>query len=109
MDQRYITEQYYRGHHKGLFFWVRNARAIALPQSALPAALAICMCVGHSGFVWWVAVLAFFGVCMGHLGMNLADDYYDYIRDSRIRSTLSASSVRARLDKCSYINNIALI
>lgn len=98
-------EKYYRGHHKGLFFWFRNARSIALPQSALPALLAISMCIGQDGFTWWLAVLAFFGVCIGHLGMNLADDYYDYRRDSRIRSTLSKTSIRARLDKCTYINN----
>lgn len=98
-------EKYYRGHHKGLFFWFRNARSISLPQSALPALLAIAMCIGQDGFTWWLAVLAFFGVCIGHLGMNLADDYYDYRRDSRIRSTLSKNSIRARLDKCTYINN----
>lgn len=37
--------------------------------------------------------------------MNLADDYYDFCRDSRIRSTLSQTSIRARMDKCSYITN----
>ncbi len=98
-------EKYYRGHHKGIFFWIRNARAISLPQSALPALLAIVMCIGTPGFTWWLAVLAFVGVCIGHLGMNLADDYYDYRRDSRIRSTLSSNSIRARMDKCTYINN----
>ncbi|MBR6508273.1 MAG: prenyltransferase [Paludibacteraceae bacterium] len=98
-------EKYYHGHHKGVFFWIRNSRAIALPQSALPALLAIVLCIGQDGFTWWVAILAFFGVCIGHLGMNLADDYFDYKRDSRIRSTLSSKSIRARMDKCTYINN----
>ena len=105
MTQQESFEKYYRGHHKGLFFWIRNSRAIALPQSALPALLAIVLCIGQPGFVWWIAILAFLGVCIGHLGLNLADDYYDYRRDSRIRSTLSKSSIRARLDKCTYINN----
>lgn len=105
MTQQESFEKYYRGHHKGLFFWIRNSRAIALPQSALPALLAIVLCIGQPGFVWWIAILAFSGVCIGHLGLNLADDYYDYRRDSRIRSTLSKSSIRARLDKCTYINN----
>ncbi len=99
------TEQYYRGHHKGIFFWIRNSRAIALPQSALPAGLAIAMCANQPTFVWWTAILTFLGICVGHLGMNLADDYYDFLRDSRIRSTLSATSVRARLDKCRYITS----
>ncbi|MCQ2341912.1 MAG: prenyltransferase [Paludibacteraceae bacterium] len=105
MDTQAVFNQYYRGHHKGLFFWIRNSRAIALPQSALPALLAIAMCANEEGFVWWLAVVAMLGVMIGHLGMNLADDYYDFCRDSRIRSTLSASSVRARMDKCSYITN----
>ena len=104
MTQEEVNDRYYRGHHKGVFFWIRNSRAIALPQSALPALLAIVMCIGMEGFTWWIAVLAFFGVCIGHLGMNLADDYFDYRRDSRIRSTLSKTSIRARMDKCTYIN-----
>lgn len=105
MNNDVLSDKYYRGHHKGLFFWIRNSRAIALPQSMLPAILAIVFCIGHEGFVWWIAVLAALGVVIGHLGMNLADDYYDYCRDSRIRSTLSKTSIRARMDKCTYINN----
>ncbi len=100
-----VNDRYYHGHHKGLFFWIRNARAIALPQSAMPALLAIVVCSSNPNFTWWVAMLAFLGVCIGHLGMNLADDYFDYCRDSRIRSTLSQTSIRARMDKCTYINN----
>lgn len=105
MDKQKIEEKYYKGHHKGVFFWIRNSRALSLPQSALPALLAMVLCISQPTFVWWIAVLAIFGVCIGHLGMNLADDYYDYKRDSRIRSTLSSNSIRARIDKCSYIQN----
>jgi len=97
--------KYYRGHHHGLFFWLRNSRMIALPQSLLPALLAVAVCWNSPTFTWWIAVLAVLGVCIGHLGMNLADDYYDFSRDSRIRSTLSQTSVRARMDKCTYITN----
>ena len=98
-------QRYYRNHHRGIFFWIRNARAISVPQSLLPAALAVSMCTGQEGFCGWIATVAVVGVVIGHLGMNLADDYFDYQRDSRIRSTLSATSVRARLDKCAYIQS----
>ncbi|MCQ2350749.1 MAG: prenyltransferase [Paludibacteraceae bacterium] len=100
-----LEEKYYHGKTRGLFFWIRNSRSIALPQSFLPALTATILCIGQSGFVWWLAVLAVLGVAIGHLGMNLADDYFDYLRDSRNRATLSSTSVRARMDKCSYLNN----
>lgn len=105
MEQGELFNRYYHGRHKGVFFWVRNARAIALPQSLLPALLAVAMCTGQPGFEPWLAVLAVLGVIIGHLGMNLADDYFDFCRDSRIRSTLSQTSIRARMDKCTYITN----
>lgn len=111
MDQSAIYNSYYHNRHKGVFFWLRNARSIALPQSLLPALLAVVLCLNRTpDTVHWTpfilpALLAVLGVAIGHLAMNLADDYYDYRRDPRIRSTLSSISVRARLDKCTYINN----
>ena len=63
------------------------------------------LCIGQSGFVWWLALPVLLGVCAAHLGMNLADDYFDYRHDSRLRSDLSSSSIRARMDKCSYIRS----
>lgn len=54
-------------------------------------------------------ILAVIGVGIVHLGMNLADDYFDYkqgIPNQQIRSTLAAQgSVRARMYKCSYIQS----
>lgn len=105
MDNQEVYNAYYHGQHKGLFFWFRNARAIALPQSLFPAILAVMMACSLPAFNGWLAALAVLGIAIGHLGMNLADDYFDYRRDPRIRSTLSSTSVRARLDKCTYINS----
>lgn len=108
MNQSAIYNAYYHGHHKGFFFWFRNARSIALPQSLLPAILAVVLTLppyASTPLLPITALLAVFGIAIGHLGMNLADDYFDYRRDPRIRSTLSSTSVRARLDKCTYINN----
>lgn len=105
MEKQDTYQQYYHGRHRGLFFWIRNARAISVPQSLLPAGLAVAMCAGQAGFVGWIAALAVLGVVIGHLGMNLADDYFDFCRDSRIRSTLSTTSIRARMDKCAYIQS----
>lgn len=86
-------------------FWIKNARSIALPQSALPCLTAIILCIGQDTFLWWLAFPVFFGVCAAHLGMNLADDYFDFKHDSRIRSDLSSTSVRARMEKCHYIQS----
>lgn len=84
-------------------FWFKNARNIALPQSALPCLAAIILCIGQEGFLWWLVFPVFFGICAAHLGMNLADDYFDFKHDSRIRSDLSSTSIRARMEKCHYL------
>ncbi len=84
-------------------FWIKNARSISLPQSALPCLTAIVLCIGQEGFVWWLALPVLLGICAAHLGMNLADDYFDYKHDSRTRADISSSSVRARMEKCHYL------
>lgn len=83
--------------------WIKNARSIALPQSALPCLTAVLLCIGQEGFIWWLAFPVFLGICAAHLGMNLADDYFDFKHDSRIRSDLSSTSIRARMEKCHYL------
>lgn len=84
-------------------FWIKNARNIALPQSLLPCLTAIVLCIGEEGFVWWLAIPVILGVCAAHLGMNLADDYFDYKHDSRTRADISSTSIRARMEKCHYL------
>ena len=83
--------------------WIKNARSIALPQSALPCLTAVVLCIGQDGFLWWLAVPVVLGICAAHLGMNLADDYFDYKHDSRTRADISSTSVRARMEKCHYL------
>lgn len=99
-----------------IHFWIKNARSISLPQSLLPALLAVSTAsiagVGGTtiyvynggGFCWWLALLAVFGVACAHLGMNLADDYFDY-RGGVVEkmSVLSDDSIRRRMEKCHYI------
>lgn len=87
-----------------LRFWIKNARSISLPQSALPCLTAIVLCIGQEGFVWWLSLPIFLGVCALHLGMNLADDYFDFKHDSRIRADINRNSVRARMEKCHYLH-----
>ena len=83
--------------------WIKNARSIALPQSVLPCLTAVVLCIGQDGFLWWLAVPVVLGICATHLGMNLADDYFDYKHDSRTRADISSTSVRARMEKCHYL------
>lgn len=84
-------------------FWIQNSRSVSLPQSALPCLTAIILCIGQEGFTWWLAFPVLLGVCAVHLGMNLADDYFDYKHDSRTRADISSASVRARMEKCHYL------
>ena len=86
--------------------WINNARPIALPQSLLPAILAICLAVKVNGFNIWLGILAVLGVVAGHLGMNLFDDYFDYrVKESGYRDTLNRKGFRARISKCHYLTS----
>jgi len=87
-------------------FWFENARWVALPQSGVPALLAICMAIPSPNFSWYLAVLALLGIIFGHLGINLWDDYFDYKKsDQVIRDRLNSKGIRARIDKCHYLTS----
>ncbi len=86
-------------------FWFDNSRTVSIPQSLLPTITAILFCLGNEHFVGWIALPVILGVCFAHLGMNLADDYFDYKQDSRSRKEVCSESVRARMDKCHYLHD----
>ena len=89
-----------------LKFWIKNARDIALPQSILPALLAVSMAAVHPDFSWWLALVALFGVVCAHLGFNLADDYFDYRHnDVAARKKVTAEGFRTHMEKCHYIES----
>ncbi|MDY4512054.1 MAG: prenyltransferase [Paludibacteraceae bacterium] len=89
-----------------LKFWIKNARDIALPQSILPALLAVSMAAVHPDFSWWPALVALFGVACAHLGFNLADDYFDYRHnDVEARKKVTAEGFRTHMEKCHYIES----
>lgn len=85
-------------------FWLRNARPEALPQSVMPALLAVCMTAGKSNFSWWASAAAVVGVAFAHLSTNLLDDYFDY-RNAHIeaREKLQRAGMRARIGKAPYL------
>lgn len=87
-------------------FWIKNAREIALPQSLLPCMLAIGMSVRYETFSWWLAAISLVGVACAHLGMNLADDYYDYkVGSGEKRKTMASNGMRARIHKYPYLTS----
>lgn len=91
---------------KKIKFWFHNARPVALPQSVMPAVTAFCLALSQEGFSWWIGILAIIGGCLAHLGMNLADDYYDYKKkETGFRSSLAREGIRARTTKCPYIES----
>ena len=91
---------------KTIRFWLKNARTIALPQSLLPAILAVCMASRKDGFSFLMGVLAVFGVMAGHLSINLFDDYFDYkVKKSDYRMKLEHQGMRARIAKCTYLTS----
>ena len=87
-------------------FWIRNARSKSIPQSLMPALLAISLAVPVSGFSWWLSGIALLGVVSGHLGLNLFDDYFDYRKKkTNYRDELTHEGFRARIGKCLYITS----
>lgn len=89
-----------------LKFWINNARHISLPQSMLPCILAISMSLIHEDFSWWLALLAVAGVACAHLGMNLADDWFDYkVGSGEKRKTMASEGMRARIHKYPYLTS----
>jgi 1,4-dihydroxy-2-naphthoate octaprenyltransferase len=91
---------------KTIRFWLRNARTTALPQSMLPAVLALCMASRDGGFSFPYGLLAVVGVLAGHLGMNLFDDYFDYrVKKSDYRNRMQRLGMRARILKCAYLTS----
>ena len=87
-------------------FWFKNARPTSLPQSIMPALLAICLAFANEQFSWWLSCLAILGVLCGHLGLNLFDDYFDYKkRKSNYRDELAHEGMRARIGKCLYLTS----
>jgi 1,4-dihydroxy-2-naphthoate octaprenyltransferase len=91
---------------KKIRFWLHNSRPTALPQSLMPATLALCMASSHETFSLWLGLLAVFGVVMGHLAMNLFDDYFDYrVKKSDFRDRMQHRGMRARISKCAYLTS----
>ncbi|MDR0507043.1 MAG: prenyltransferase [Dysgonamonadaceae bacterium] len=87
-------------------FWINNSRPKALPQSLLPAVLAICMASRDENFSLLLGIIAVLGVITGHLAMNLFDDYFDYkVKSTEFRDNMARKGFRARILKCSYITS----
>ena len=107
MQAQTFTDMKKQPSKKGLEkirFWLDNARPVALPQSVMPAVTALFLAAVEDNFSWWLGVLAVLGGCLAHLGMNLADDYYDYKKvQTGFRDSLAREGIRARTVKCPYI------
>ncbi|MDD2622932.1 MAG: prenyltransferase [Bacteroidales bacterium] len=89
---------------KNIYFWLQNARIQALPQSIMPAILAIGLAIPSPDFSWGLALLALMGVAVAHLGTNLLDDYFDYSKNTDvIVKQANPSKSPIRKGKCSYL------
>ncbi|MDR0393871.1 MAG: prenyltransferase [Tannerella sp.] len=87
-------------------FWLGNSRPTALPQSLLPAVLALCMASQWEGFSLLLGLSAVLGVAAGHLSLNLFDDYFDYkVKKSDYRNRMQHKGMRVRISKCTYLTS----
>jgi 1,4-dihydroxy-2-naphthoate octaprenyltransferase len=95
-----------RLHMSFYHFWFKNSRPHSLPQSVLPALLAVCLAARQTGFSLPLAFLAVMGVIVGHMSANLFDDYFDYkAHHANYRNVLNREGFRARIGKCVYITS----
>lgn len=86
--------------------WFANARDVSVAQSLLPAVLAVVLAISSPAFCWWVALLAALGVVSAHMGMNLADDYFDYRVDMLSdREKVTRKGFRAMMVKYPYLTD----
>ena len=91
---------------KKLRQWMKNARSMSLVQSLMPAVLAVVLAIGAEGFNIYLALLACLGVACAHLGMNLADDYFDYKADMLSdRDKVIRKGFRAMMVKYPYLTD----
>ena len=91
---------------KSLKIWLQNARMVSLAQSLLPAILAVIIAINEQDFNIFLAILAVLGVVSAHLGMNLADDFFDYkVNTAESRKELSRQGFRARIVKYPYLTS----
>lgn len=87
-------------------FWIKNARVQSLPQSVLPAVLALCLAIPFADFSPLLGILGILGVVCGHLGLNLFDDYFDYRKKKTdYRESMVHEGFRARIGKCIYLTS----
>lgn len=86
--------------------WFANARDVSAAQSLLPAVLAVVLAVSTPAFCGWTAALAVLGVVSAHMGMNLADDYFDYRVDMLSdREKVTRRGFRAMMVKYPYLTD----
>ena len=91
---------------KRIWFWMKNARYVALPQSLLPGITAFALAVKEPSFSWFFGLLALFAIALAHLSFNLFDDYFDFRKnDVQIRNRINSSGMRARIGKCNYLTS----
>ena len=97
---------FYRKKMKKLLHWIQNARAYALPQSMLPALVAVFMAAGNENFSIGLSIVAVIGVALAHLSVNLFDDYFDYqFHSEDVRQQTAAEGQRARIAKSPYLTS----
>ena len=85
---------------------MQNARKASLAQSMLPAIFAVVIAINEAEFNIYLAILAVLGVVSAHLGMNLADDFFDYkVNTAESRKELSRQGIRARIVKYPYLTS----
>lgn len=77
-----------------------------MPQSLLPALTAVAIASHSDSFSWLAAILSVAGIAAAHLGLNLADDWFDYrVHSGEMRQKHASEGIRARIVKYPYLTS----
>ena len=100
---------------QGFKFWFSASRNQALGQSLTPYILGVLFAItawiynpeiAFSPLGLVLGIVGFVGVGAAHTGINLLDDYFDYVKGAVAqREALIDGGFRARLQKCAYIES----
>ena len=60
--------------------WMMATRPRTLPAAIAPVVLGSAMAIADKTFVWLPAVAAFMVALLLQIGVNLANDYFDYLK-----------------------------
>lgn len=85
-----------------LSFWFKTARGYSLPMSVMSWSVPFIFGIVDKGNIFY-GIIALVGIIFAHLGVNLFDDFVDYLLAKK--NTKSEEEIILQKGKCAYLIN----